>query len=135
VADAPDRPTWPEETIPVLHVSDAVEALEWYGRLGFQEEWTHRYEDGFPAFVSVRRGGPDPGVRLFLSEHGGDDTPRGAVYLRVHDVRPVAEAFQAEIHDAGPRYEVVLTDSHGNQITVGSPSGGELFGYTYPDQE
>ena len=117
----------------MLHVSDAPEALAWYGRPGFEEEWTHRYEEGFPAFVSVRRGGPGPGVRLFLSEHGGEDEPVGVVYLRVTDVRPVAKAFDAEIHDVGPRYEIGLVDPHGNRITVGSPSGAELSGYTFPD--
>jgi Glyoxalase superfamily protein len=131
--DVGDRPSWAEETIPVLHVSDAAEALARYRRLGFEEEWTHRFEPGFPAFVSVRRGGPGPGVRLFLSEHGGDDQPTGGVYLRVADVRVVAEAFDVEIHDVGPRYEIGLADPYGNQITVGSPNGGELSGYTYPD--
>jgi len=133
VTDAGDPPTWPEETIPVLHVSDAAEALAWYRHLGFEEEWTHRFEEGFPAFVSVQRGGPGPGVRLFLSEHGGEDQPIGVVYLRVADVHIVAKAFDAEIHDVGPRHEIGLVDPYGNRITVGSPSGGELSGYTYPD--
>jgi hypothetical protein len=88
---------------------------------------------GFPAFVSVQRGGPGPGVRLFLSEHGGEDQPIGVVYLRVADVHIVAKAFDAEIHDVGPRHEIGLVDPYGNRITVGSPSGGELSGYTYPD--
>src|SRR3954447_11596476 len=101
MADAEDQPSWPEETIPVLHVDDATTAIGWYARLGFVEEWTHRFEPGFPAFVSVRRGKSGPGVRLFLSEHGGDAQPAGTVYLRVTDVRPIAEVFEAAIHDAG----------------------------------
>jgi Glyoxalase superfamily protein len=46
---------WAEETVPILRVGDAAAAVRWYGRLGFVEEWTHRFGDGMPAFVSVRR--------------------------------------------------------------------------------
>ena len=60
-----------EELIPVLRVKDAAAAVAWYGRLGFQEEWVHRFEPGFPAFVSIARGK----LRIFLSEHEGDARP------------------------------------------------------------
>ena len=33
-----------DEAIPVLHVSDAARSVEWYRRLGYEEEWTHRFE-------------------------------------------------------------------------------------------
>jgi hypothetical protein len=45
-----------EEVIPILRVSDAAVAAAWYERLGFGQEWEHRFEPGFPAFVSVARG-------------------------------------------------------------------------------
>src|SRR5215831_5275094 len=52
-----DRPqAWLEETVPILRVEDAGAAVRWYERLGFEEEWTHRFEPGFPAFTCVRRG-------------------------------------------------------------------------------
>lgn len=132
MTDEEDPRTWPEETIPMLHVEDAAIAVAWYRRLGFTEEWTHRFEPGLPAFVSVRRGEPGPGVRLFLSEHLGDARPHGSVYLRVADVGPIAEEFNTEVHDAGSRLEVRLADPDGNGIVVGSPSGGEPVGYTAP---
>jgi catechol 2,3-dioxygenase-like lactoylglutathione lyase family enzyme len=127
------RPSWPEETIPVLHVSDAAAALRWYERLGFAEEWTHRFEPGFPAFMSIRRGGPGPGVRIFLSEHGGDTEPTGVVYLRVGDVAPLAAEFDIPVRDSGARYEIALTDPYGNKINVGAPTGRSEPGYTAPD--
>jgi hypothetical protein len=40
----------------------AKQALEWYGRLGYTQEWEYRAEPEFPAFVSVARNG---GSRIF----------------------------------------------------------------------
>lgn len=127
------RPAWPEETVPVLRVSDAGTALRWYERLGFEQEWTHRFEPDFPAFVSIRRGSPGTGVRIFLSEHRGDAGPNGLLYLRVSDIAPVATEFGAEIHDSGARYEVGLVDPDGNRVRVGAPTGRRERGYTYPE--
>jgi catechol 2,3-dioxygenase-like lactoylglutathione lyase family enzyme len=123
---------WPDETIPVLHVADADVAVRWYGRLGFREEWRHRYQADFPAFVSVCRG-DGPGVRLFLSEHRGDATAGASVYLRVDDVAPVAAEFGAEVEDEGSRAEVRLTDPDGNRVTASARTGRPAEGYTYPE--
>jgi catechol 2,3-dioxygenase-like lactoylglutathione lyase family enzyme len=127
------RPAWPEETVPILHVADAGAALRWYGRLGFDEEWTHRFEPDFPAFVSIRRGNPGTGVRIFLSEHRGDAEPNGLLYLRVSDIAPIATEFGVEINDSGARYEVDLVDPDGNRVRVGAPTGRREPGYTYPE--
>ena len=128
------RPAWPEETIPILRVADAGAAARWYARLGFEEEWTHRFQPGFPAFVSIRRGTPGTGVRIFLSEHRGDAEPNGVLYLRVTDVRPVAAEFGVEVHDSGARFEVRLVDPDGNRVRLGALSGGSEPGYEYPDR-
>ena len=122
---------WPEETIPILRVTDADVAVRWYERLGFEEEWRHRYEPGFPAFVSVRRGGDGPGVRLFLSEHRGDAVPGATVYLRVDDVAPIAAEFAVDVEDAVSRLEVRLTDPDGNRLSIGARTGRPAEGYTY----
>ena len=68
-----------EEVIPILRVQDAAKAVDWYRRLGFEQEWVHRFGPGFPAFVSVVRGSS----RLFLSEHQGDARPDTLIYMRV----------------------------------------------------
>jgi catechol 2,3-dioxygenase-like lactoylglutathione lyase family enzyme len=125
------RPTWPEETIPILRVADAAVAIRWYERLGFVEEWTHRFESGFPAFMSIRRGSPGTGVRIFLSEHRGT-VSNGQLFLRVSDVAPIAAEFAVEIDDSGARYDVGLVDPDGNRVSISAPTGRSEPGYTYP---
>ena len=105
-----------EEAIPVLRISDAAAAMAWYGRLGYRQEWEHRFEPGFPAFVSVAR---DGGARLFLSEHTGDATPDTLVYLRVADVDAVAAEFGVAVEEEPWGREVALTDPDGNRLRVG----------------
>ena len=102
----------------MLHVSDAANAVAWYRRLGFTEEWVHRYEPGFPAFVSIVLDGP--GTRLFLSEHRGNALGPAFVWLRVPDIAPVAAAFGVDAKPAGGRVEVALVDPDGNSVTVGA---------------
>jgi hypothetical protein len=74
-----------EETIPVLRIVDATQAVAWYRRLGYDQEWEHRFEPGFPAFVSISRKSK---ARNFLSEHTGDAVPDGLIHLRVRTTVP-----------------------------------------------
>jgi catechol 2,3-dioxygenase-like lactoylglutathione lyase family enzyme len=107
-----------EEVIPVLRVSDAAAAAAWYQRLGFAKEWEHRFEPGFPAFVSVARGQ----VRLFLSEHTGDARPDTLIYLRLRDLDAVAKKFGAAIEQMPWGPEVKLRDPDGNRLRIGTPA-------------
>ena len=107
-----------EEAIPILHVTDAAAAVAWYERLGFTKEWEHRFEPGFPAFVSVARGQ----VRLFLSEHKGDASPDTLVYLRVRDVDAIAAEFGVTVEEAPWAREIALRDPDGNRLRIGTPT-------------
>lgn len=107
-----------EEVIPVLRVSDAAAAAAWYQRLGFAREWEHRFEPGFPAFVSIARGA----VRLFLSEHTGDARPDTLIYLRLRDLDAVAEEFGADVEQMPWGPEVQLRDPDGNRLRIGTPA-------------
>lgn len=107
-----------EEVIPVLRVTDAAASVDWYARLGFVEQWEHRFEPGLPAFVEVARGR----VRLFLSEHTGDARPDTLVYLRLRDVDAVAAEFGATVTDAPWGRETELRDPDGNRLRVGPPA-------------
>jgi catechol 2,3-dioxygenase-like lactoylglutathione lyase family enzyme len=107
-----------EEAIAVLRVTDASRAVAWYGRLGYQKDWEHRFEPGMPAFVSIAR---DGGARLFLSEHSGDARPDTLVYLRVKDVESVAHEFGVDIVEQPWAREIHLADPDGNRIRVGTP--------------
>jgi len=104
--------------VPFLRVRDAEASAGWYEKLGFEVEWTYRFEPGLPLFVSIRRGD----ARLFLSEHTGDATPDTLVYLYVED----ADEFAAELGEGaedtpyGMR-ELELADPDGNRLRIGSP--------------
>ena len=106
-----------EEIIPVLRVKDAAKAAAWYARLGFVQEWVHRFEPGFPAFVSILRGKS----RLFLSEHTGDARPDTLIYMWVADVRAVAREFDVAVEDQPWALECYLTDPDGNRLRIGTP--------------
>jgi hypothetical protein len=80
-----------EQVIPILRVANAADAVAWYERLGFTEEWEHRIEPGWPVFVSIARGR----ARLFLSEHPGAARPDTLVQLFVSDIAPVVAEFEA----------------------------------------
>jgi catechol 2,3-dioxygenase-like lactoylglutathione lyase family enzyme len=107
-----------EEIIPILRVSNAAEAVAWYQRLGFTQEWEHRFQPGFPAFVSVARGR----MRLFLSEHQGDARPDTLVYLRVADVESIAAEFGVPVEQEDWAREIELHDPDRNRLRIGTPT-------------
>ncbi len=109
----------PDEAIPVLRVSDAERATEWYRRLGYVQEWVHRFEPSFPAFVSLARSNS---ARLFLSEHHGDAPPHTLVCIRVADLDTIAADVGAEIVDQPWAREIHLTDPDGNRLRIGTPN-------------
>ncbi|KUM78342.1 glyoxalase superfamily protein [Streptomyces curacoi] len=104
-----------EEVIPILRVGDATEAVGWYARLGFVQQWEHRFEPGLPVFTEVARGR----VRIYLSEHEGDARPDTLVYLRVADIDAVATEFGVRVEEAPWGRELELRDPDGNRIRVG----------------
>jgi catechol 2,3-dioxygenase-like lactoylglutathione lyase family enzyme len=106
-----------EEVVPILRVKSAAVAVAWYGRLGFQKEWEHRFEPGFPLFVSVSRGN----MRLFLSEHEGDARPDTLLYLSVSDVGAMAREFGVEIEEAPWAHEIEIRDPDRNRLRIGTP--------------
>ena len=107
-----------EDVVPVLRVEDAARAVHWYGRLGFEKEWEHQFEPGFPWFVSVARGD----VRLYLSEHSGDATPNTLVHLYVRNVDEVATEFGVAVDEEGlAGRECELDDPDGNRLRIATP--------------
>ncbi len=108
--------------VPILRSFDEAQARDFYLRyLGFEVVFEHRFSDGMPLYMGVRRGA----CELHLSEHHGDATPGSAVRIEVPDV----DGFHAEIEARGhPRLrpgiqdqswgarEILLTDPFGNRI-------------------
>ena len=104
-----------EEVVPVLHVEDAGRAVAWYRRLGFEQEWEHQFEPGFPLFVSVARGR----ARLYLSEHKGDARPNTLIHLYVDDIDAVSKEFGVPVDEDGlAGRECELEDPDGNRLRV-----------------
>jgi catechol 2,3-dioxygenase-like lactoylglutathione lyase family enzyme len=106
------------EVIAVLRVADADRAGQWWTRLGFEHEWTHRFYDGAPAFMSVRR----ETARVFLSEHTGDARPDTLLYVWLDDLDRIAKEFGAEPQPAEwdeNVQELELTDPDGNRLRIG----------------
>ncbi|WP_040385114.1 glyoxalase superfamily protein [Demetria terragena] len=108
--------------VPVLRMFDETQAREFYVTyLGFEVEWEHRFEPGFPLYLRIRR---DETV-LDLSEHYGDGTPGSVLWIPIRGV----DAFLADLsHRPHPRLRpgidreapggptVELTDPSGNVL-------------------
>lgn len=105
--------------VPILRVADAEASIAWYSRLGFREQFRHRFEPGSPLYVGVARGA----AALHLSEHAGDANPGGLVYLYVPDVDKLAAACDVTTIDDMPwGRDFEVTDPDGNRIRVGTPT-------------
>jgi catechol 2,3-dioxygenase-like lactoylglutathione lyase family enzyme len=107
-----------EQAVLVLRVVDASRAVVWYERLGFQKEWGHQFERGFPWFVSVARGS----VRLYLSEHEGDAPPGTLIHLYVNNIDAVAAEFNVPVDEEGlAGRECHVSDPDGNRLRIATP--------------
>jgi catechol 2,3-dioxygenase-like lactoylglutathione lyase family enzyme len=107
-----------EAVVPVLYVEDATRAVAWYARLGFQKEWEHQFDPGFPWFVSVARGE----VRLYLSEHKGDARPNTLIHLYVNNIDDVSREFGVPVDEEGlAGRECAFEDLDGNRLRVATP--------------
>lgn len=95
--------------------------------LGFTLDWEHRFEPGMPLYVQVSRSA----AVLHLSEHHGDGSPHGVVWLPVRDVsalhRELLSRQYARLRpgiDAqapgGPTLQVI--DPYGNVLRFAQPS-------------
>ncbi|MBX3438288.1 MAG: VOC family protein [Planctomycetaceae bacterium] len=111
----------PQTVIPQLRTTDARRSIAFYvDGLGFQIDWEHRFEPGFPVFLQMTRAGQT----LFLTEHAGDCQVGGAVYFVVPDVDACFHEFaargivpgQAPADTPWGRREMLITDPDGNRL-------------------
>jgi catechol 2,3-dioxygenase-like lactoylglutathione lyase family enzyme len=117
--------------VPVLRVMSVAQALPFYlGFLGFTLDWEHQFEPGLPLYVQVSRSA----AVLHLSEHHGDGSPNGVVWIPVRDVsalhkellaRPNAPVRPGIDPDApgGPTLQV--TDPYGNVLRFAQPPSAQ----------
>jgi hypothetical protein len=55
-------------------------------------------------------------VRLFLSEHTGDARPDNVMYLRLHDLKAIAQEFGADVKQVPWGPEIRLRDPDSNRL-------------------
>lgn len=85
------------QVIPILRIFDETKTLEFYvDWLGFTVDWTHRFDDTAPIYMQVSR----DGIVLHLSEHHGDCTPGGKVFIECEGVRELHK----ELNDKKYKY-------------------------------
>ena len=78
--------------IPVLRIFDEQIARRFYVEaLGMTVDWGHRFEPELPLYFQVSR----DGFTLHLSEHYGDGSPGGVVWIAVDDVRALYDELMA----------------------------------------
>lgn len=109
------------KAVPILRVADAAVSAEWYARLGFVVEFEHRFEPELPAYVGIVR----DDASIHLSEHTGDASGPGLVYLWVDAVDPIAAEFGATVDEMPWARDVELTDPDGNRIRVAEPRAAD----------
>lgn len=79
------------KVIPVLRIFDQAKALEFYvDWLGFAIDWTHRFDDNAPVYMQISNNG----IILHLSEHHGDSTPGGKVFIECDSVSELHKNHQ-----------------------------------------
>ncbi|GAB3265017.1 glyoxalase superfamily protein [Alteromonas gracilis] len=100
--------------VPILRVADVDRALGWWSRLGFAEEFRHQFEPGLPRFVGIARAE----CRIYLSEHAGDASGPGLVYLWVPDVDEVAREFGVAVESMPWARDCEIVDPDGNRVRV-----------------
>jgi catechol 2,3-dioxygenase-like lactoylglutathione lyase family enzyme len=106
------------DVVPIMRVTDAAAAVVWYRRLGFEQQFEHRFEPHLPAYVGIRR----EGAQLHLSEHAGDATPGTLIYIWVDEIDPIAAEFGVAVSEAPWGREIALTDLDGNRLRVAQPA-------------
>ncbi len=108
-------------SVPILRSFDEAQARDFYLRyLGFEVLFEHRFGEGMPLYMGIRRGG----CELHISEHHGDATPGSAVRIAT-DVDALLAALTERGHPRlrpgiveqpwGAR-EIMLTDPFGNRL-------------------
>ena len=100
--------------VPILRVADAVAAVAWYSVLGFEQIFEHRFADGMPAYVGIRR----DDAEIHLSEHVGDAAGPGLVYVWIDQIDPLAAHFDVTPDEMPWARDIEVTDPDGNRIRL-----------------
>ncbi len=114
-----------QTVIPQLRIISAEKSLPFYVQgLGFEIDWQHQFEPGFPLFFSLTR----DCQTIFLTEHSGDCHVGGAIYFLAPDVDNCYSNFLANgIAVVRPpedmpweMREMIVMDPDGNRLRFAS---------------
>jgi len=110
-----------QRVVPAIRVTSYDASKAFYEKLGFEEQWTHQFEPGFPVFASVAR----EELQVFLTEHTGDCEFGTLVHFFVPDVDACCAEFQSNgvsvseppNNELGPNLrQMVVTDPDRNRL-------------------
>ncbi|HKX52667.1 MAG TPA: glyoxalase superfamily protein [Nitrosospira sp.] len=105
-----------QTVIPQLRIISATVSLPFYIEgLGFNVDWKHQFEPGFPLFMQLTR----RDHIIFLTEHNGDCQVGGAVYFIVSMLTTVIVNLLVEVLPLSRRPRT----HHGNPRNGGNRSG------------
>lgn len=102
------------QVVPILRVADARASVEWYARIGFEQVFEHRFAKGLPAYVGIER----DDAMIHLSEHTGDASGPGLVYVWVEAIDPLAELFGVVPDEMPWARDFEVVDPDGNRIRL-----------------
>lgn len=113
-----------DSCVPTLQSNDASKSFDFYRSIfGFTKNWEHRYEPGFPLFISMSCGN----TTIFITEHKNESAFGAELYLYVTDivkleshVKSLGVKFEVELHETpyGTR-EFNIRDLDGNKLRIG----------------
>jgi len=112
-----------QHVFPTLRITDYEDSTDFYiRRLGFNIDWEHKFDAEFPVFMQISKFG----LTIYLSEHAGDCSVGGLIYLYVPDVdgwyrhcinRGLVANHPPSDQPWGSR-DFRITDPDGNQICI-----------------
>jgi catechol 2,3-dioxygenase-like lactoylglutathione lyase family enzyme len=118
-----------QRVVPVFRIFDLEKAGDFYiGFLGFSLDWEHRLDADSPVYCQISR----EAFQLHLSEHHGDGTPGGVVFVQMKGL----DAYHKEITAKRYRYlrpgiedrpwgmrEMTVIDHFSNRIRFSEKTG------------
>ncbi len=100
--------------VPILRVANAAAAVAWYSVIGFEQIFEHRFADGMPAYVGIRR----DSAEIHLSEHIGDAPGPGLVYMWVDELDSRGAHLEVTADEMPWARDIEVADPDGNRIRL-----------------
>lgn len=99
-----------------------MKAKEFYvDYLGYSVEWEHRFEDGFPLYLEIRK----EDCTIHLTEHHGDCSPGAAARIETQDLGHLHKTLSNKTYQyARPSIDDTPWDTQ--EMSIKDPFGNRL---------